>query len=42
MYDLQQKRDLATKKYQAVIATNASTPPADAARRHLKEPYRAE
>ena len=42
MYDLQQKRDLATKKYQAVIATNASTPPADAARRHLREPYRAD
>lgn len=42
MYDLQQKRDLATRKYQAVIATNATTPPADAARRHLKEPYRAD
>lgn len=42
MYDLQQKRDLATKKYEAVIAMNGSTPPADAARRHLKEPYRAD
>jgi tetratricopeptide (TPR) repeat protein len=42
MYDLQQKRDLATKKYEAVIAMNATTPPADAARRHLKEPYRAD
>jgi tetratricopeptide (TPR) repeat protein len=41
MYDLQQKRDLATKKYEAVIAMNATTPPAAAARRHLKEPYRA-
>jgi hypothetical protein len=41
MYDLQEKRDLATKKYEAVIAMNGSTPPADAARRHLKEPYRA-
>jgi tetratricopeptide (TPR) repeat protein len=40
MYDLQQKRDLATKKYEAVIALNGSTPPADTARRHLKEPYR--
>jgi tetratricopeptide (TPR) repeat protein len=40
MYDLQQKRDLATKKYEAVIAMNGSTPPADTARRHLKEPYR--
>jgi tetratricopeptide (TPR) repeat protein len=42
MYDLQQKRDLATKKYEAVIALNSSSPPADAARRHLKEPYRAD
>jgi len=41
MYDLQQKRDLATKKYEAVIAMNGSTAPADTARRHLKEPYRA-
>jgi len=41
MYDLQEKRDLATKKYEAVIAMNASTGPADIARRHLKEPYRA-
>jgi tetratricopeptide (TPR) repeat protein len=40
MYDLQQKRDLATRKYQAVIATNSSTPPADIARKHLKEPFR--
>jgi tetratricopeptide (TPR) repeat protein len=42
MYDLQRRRDLATKKYEAVIALNGSTPPADAARRHLKEPYRAD
>jgi tetratricopeptide (TPR) repeat protein len=42
MYDLQKKRDLATKKYEAVIAMNGSTPPADAARRHLKDPYRAD
>ena len=41
MYDLQEKRDLATKKYEAVIAMNGSTTPADIARRHLKEPYRA-
>jgi tetratricopeptide (TPR) repeat protein len=40
MYDLQQKRDLATRKYQAVIATNSDTPPADIARKHLKEPFR--
>jgi len=42
MYDLQQKRDLATRKYEAVIAMNGTTPPADAARKHLKEPYRAD
>jgi len=42
MYDLQQKRDLATKKYEAVIAMNGSSPPAEAARKHLKEPYRAD
>jgi tetratricopeptide (TPR) repeat protein len=40
MYDLQQKRDLATRKYQAVIAANSTTPPADLARKHLKEPFR--
>jgi len=41
MYDLQQKRDLATRKYQAVISTNSATPPAEVARRRLKEPFRA-
>jgi len=41
MYDLQQKRDLATRKYEAVIVTNSSTPPAEIARKRLKEPYRA-
>jgi tetratricopeptide (TPR) repeat protein len=40
MYDLQQKRDLATRKYQAVIAANSSTAPADIARKRLKEPFR--
>ena len=40
MYDLMQKRDLAVKKYQAVIASNADTPPAEIARRYIKEPYR--
>lgn len=40
MYDLMQKRDQALAKYQAVIALNASTPPADAARRHVKDAYR--
>ena len=42
MYDLQQKRDLAVRKYDAVIATNATTPPAAIARRYLKEPYRVD
>jgi len=42
MYDLQQKRDLATRKYQAVIALNSASPPADIARKRLKEPYRAD
>ena len=40
MYDLQQKRDLATRKYQAVLATNSDTAPADTARKRLKEPFR--
>ena len=40
MYDLQQKRDLATRKYQAVLTTDSDTPPADIARKHLKEPFR--
>ena len=42
MYDLQQKRDLATRKYQAVIALNSASAPADIARKRLKEPYRAD
>lgn len=40
MYDLLQKRQLAVQKYQAVIASNAETPPAEIARRYIKEPYR--
>jgi tetratricopeptide (TPR) repeat protein len=40
MYDLLQKRDLAMKKYQIVLAENASTPPAEKARQHLREAYR--
>ena len=40
MYDLLQKRDLALKKYQAVIASNAGSPPAEIARKYMKEPYR--
>jgi tetratricopeptide (TPR) repeat protein len=40
MYDMLQKRDLAMKKYQAVLAENASTPRAEKAREHIKEAYR--
>jgi tetratricopeptide (TPR) repeat protein len=40
MYDLLQKRDLAMKKYQTVLAENGSTPPAAKAREHIKEAYR--
>jgi tetratricopeptide (TPR) repeat protein len=40
MYDLLQKRDLAMKKYQTVVAENAGTPPAELARKHLREAYR--
>ena len=40
MYDLLQKRELAIKKYETVLAENASTPPAEQARKHMKEAYR--
>ncbi len=40
MYDLLQKRDLALKKYQAVIASKSDNDNADLARKCLKEPYR--
>ena len=40
MYDLLQKRDLAVKKYQTVLAENSSTPPAEQARKHIREAYR--
>jgi hypothetical protein len=40
MYDLLQKRDLAVKKYETVLAENASSPPAELARKHIKEAYR--
>jgi len=40
MYDLLLKRDLAMKKYQTVLAQNASTPPAEQARKHIREAYR--
>jgi tetratricopeptide (TPR) repeat protein len=40
MYDLLQKRDLALAKYQAVVASDGSTVPAETARRRMKEAYR--
>jgi tetratricopeptide (TPR) repeat protein len=40
MYDLLQKRDLAMKKYQIVLAENGSSPPAEKAREHIREAYR--
>jgi hypothetical protein len=40
MYDLLQKRDLALVKYQAVVAQDGGTPPAEIARKRMKEAYR--
>jgi tetratricopeptide (TPR) repeat protein len=40
MYDLLQKRDLAVKKYETVVAENGSTPPAEKARQYMREAYR--
>jgi hypothetical protein len=40
IYDLQQKRDLAVKKYNLVISLDGSSKWADAARKYLKDPYR--
>jgi len=42
VYDLLGKRDLAIKKYQAVITTDAGTALAESANEYLKEPYRGE
>jgi tetratricopeptide (TPR) repeat protein len=42
MYDLLEKRELALKKYHAVVATDATTPFAESANRYLKEAYRGE
>ncbi len=39
MYDLLQKRELAVRKYQAVITADARSSNAEAARHYLKEPY---
>jgi len=40
VYDLMQKRDLAVKKYQSVIALDGGTPQAEAARKRMKDPYK--
>ena len=40
MYDLLQKRDLAVAKYQAVLASDTSSAPAETARKRIKEAYR--
>jgi tetratricopeptide (TPR) repeat protein len=40
MYDLLNQRDLALAKYQAVIATKADAPPAETARKRMKDAYR--
>jgi tetratricopeptide (TPR) repeat protein len=40
MYDLLQKRDLAVAKYQAVLASDTSSAPAETARKRMKEAYR--
>jgi hypothetical protein len=40
MYDLLQKRDLALKKYQAVVALNSHSTQADVARKRIKDPYK--
>ena len=40
MYDLLQKRDLALAKYQAVVAKDSNSLPAETARKRMKEAYR--
>jgi tetratricopeptide (TPR) repeat protein len=40
MYDQLQKRDLAVKKYEAVVATNAGNAEAEKARKRIKDAYR--
>jgi hypothetical protein len=40
MYDQMHKRDLAMKKYEAVVATNSGNSEAEKARRRMKEAYR--
>lgn len=40
MYDVLQKRDLALKKYEAVVEVNSHSPQADVARKRIKEAYK--
>jgi hypothetical protein len=40
MYDQLRKRDLALKKYEAVVAINSGNAEADKARNRMKEAYR--
>jgi tetratricopeptide repeat protein len=40
MYDQLQKRDMAMKKYQSVVATNSGNDEAEKARKRMKEAYR--
>jgi len=40
MYELIEKRDLALIKYRTVLAQSSTTPPAEAARKHMREAYR--
>ena len=40
MYDQLQKRDMAVKKYEAVVATNSGNAEADRARKRIKDAYR--
>ena len=40
MYDQMQKRDLAVKKYEAVVATNSGNAEAEKARKRIKDAYR--
>jgi len=42
MYDMLQKRDQATARYQAVIATDDKTPYSETARKRIKDPYRGD
>jgi tetratricopeptide (TPR) repeat protein len=39
MYDLQHKRDLALKRYEAAVAVDGGSPLAETAKKRMKEPY---